>query len=108
MTEEIKAKRDALIEDEAQWCQCKGNICHNCEPIIRHNFAIGFDAGFALAMEEAMSLVECLKVVGNYLYFMGDELTGDDFVGDGALTKRYNEKLNLIEQALKEFKEKTQ
>lgn len=61
MDKSIKAKRDALIEDEAQWCQCKGNICHNCEPIIRHNFAIGFDAGYALAMGEDKVLVECLE-----------------------------------------------
>ena len=116
MTEEMKIKRDALAE---KYCldplpeTLKKELLEyrpdNLKIIQRMEYACyrqGFDHGFALAMEEAKVLVECLKVVGNYLYFMGDELSGDDFVGDGALTKRYNEKLNLIEQALKEFKAK--
>ena len=99
MNEEIKAKRDELT---SWFTEVEG-----FKDSHRAMFKNGFDAGFALSMEEAMSLVECLKVVGNYLYFMGDELTGDDLIGDESLTRRYNEKLNLIEQALKEFQEKT-
>lgn len=107
--EQLKAKRDSLAEKYVKHCQDNQHAVYGvAEAYCKADFRAGFDKGYAMAIEEAKVLVECLKVVGNYLYFMGDELTGDDFVGDGALTKRYNEKLNLIEQALKEFKEKTQ
>ena len=95
MNEEIKAKRDALIEDEAQWCQCKGNICHNCEPIIRHNFAIGFDAGYALAMEECEEKIKDLEKRIILLDLL-EEFGVDNWDGFG-----------LAQKALKEFQEKT-
>ena len=106
MNEEIKAKRDELALKYAIKENDRCGYVSGHDGAVKDGFKAGLDAGYALAMGEARVLVECLKVVENYLYYMGDELTGDDFVGDGALTKIYNEKLNLIEQALKEFKEK--
>ena len=61
---ELDKYRDEMAEDAAQFCSCKGVVCHDCKPIIIKAFVEGFDASTKYHEEKYRKLVEALEWYG--------------------------------------------
>lgn len=65
----------------------------------------GYDKGFAFAMSspEVLAIRDAPENTQSYLDWNADNLSGDDLIGDGRLTARYKQALEVIADALSRF-----
>lgn len=89
MTSELKAAILAILER----CICNEEHLAN-------------DTGNLPIINELLQIIEAqaaaLESTVNYLNWNGDNLTGDDIIGDGKMTAKYKRQLSKIENAFAE------
>jgi len=60
-------------------------------------------SAYDLLMKDAEKLVKALCVAQNYLNWHGDDLIGDDCIGDQKLTQRFKDRIRKIDNALADW-----